>query len=86
MYSRLSLIGALALAISATASAEPAKPDVRAAAKPANRPPALVLASAEQPVAPEVSAPDQAQPSPMPKKRVARVTTCRCADQANSGQ
>ena len=86
MYSRLTLIGALALAISATASAEPAKPDVRAAAKPVNRAPALVLASAEQAVPPEASTSDQAQPPAMPKKRAARVTTCRCADQASSGQ
>jgi len=87
MYSRLCLIAAMALTVSATAMAEPTKPEARAPAKPASRAPELVLASAEQVVTP-ASDQDQAQPatvSPV-KKRAARVTSCRCAGQASPGQ
>jgi hypothetical protein len=63
--------------IAGSAAAEPPK---RAAAAPAEakpRPAEVVFAAAETPHAP---APD-AQPSAAPaKRRVARVTTCRCGD------
>ena len=87
MYSRLSLIGAVTLTIAATAIAEPAKTDIRAGAKPATRTPELVLASAEQALPAPAATPDQTQATvAQPKKRAARVTSCRCGDQANSGQ
>lgn len=76
MHSRCLIIAATAaLALDAPAAAEPAKP----AAKPAaERPAAVVLASADQPRPPAVVVQAQAAP---PKKRAARVTSCRCAGQ-----
>ena len=78
MYGRY-LIIASALAFAGSAAAEPAKPAAKPVAQPAtDRPAAVVLASADQPVAPAVVTPAQAAPA---KKRAARVTTCRCAGQ-----
>ena len=77
------LIGAVAMSMTTLASAEPAKPEP-AAPQAANRPAEVVLASAEQAVAsiPAVQDPAAAETPAAPvKKRAARVTTCRCADQ-----
>ena len=82
MLSRYSLIAAAVLAIAGAASAEPAKPDVREAAKPADRPAAVILASAEQvPASAPIAESDTA--TPIKPKRAARVTSCRCAGQNN---
>lgn len=84
MSVRKLLLGAIAMSITTLAAAEPAKPE--AAAQAANRPAEVVLASAEQigvPV-PTVQNPSAAAETPAAapaKKRAARVTTCRCADQ-----
>lgn len=78
MYARLMVIAAAAL-IGTSAVAEPPKPAPRDSAPPASRPAEVVLASAEQVPQPAPVA-EQQTPAP-PKKRAARVTTCRCADQ-----
>ena len=80
------LLGAAALAMTSLAAAEPVKPDT-APAQAVNRPAEVVLASAEQAVAsiPNVQDANAAPETPVAtpvKKRAARVTTCRCADQA----
>ena len=82
MLSRYSLIAAAALAIAGAASAEPAKPEVREAAKPTERPAAVILASAEQVPASAPIAEGEA-PAPVKPRRAARVTSCRCAGQNN---
>ena len=77
MTARLMFIAATALSVSAAAVAgDPAKPDLRdvSAAQPQRE---IVLASVET-KAPAVVAEAQAQ-APV-KRRVARVTTCRCGD------
>jgi hypothetical protein len=88
MHSRISAIGAVALTLAAVASAEPAKPEARPSVQATSRPPELVMASAEQARTPAAVATDQTQPatSAPVKKRAARVTSCRCADQVPSGQ
>ena len=88
MYSRISAIGAVALVLAAMANAEPAKPEARPSAHSTSRPPELVMASAEQAPAPTAVETDQTQPATAApvKKRAARVTSCRCADQTPSGQ
>lgn len=79
MNARLMVIAAAALAFGTSAVAEPSKTPPRDAAQPTSRPAEVVLASAEQLPAPAPVA-EQQNPTP-PKKRAARVTTCRCAGQ-----
>ena len=86
MFVRYLLIGATALSLTMPAAAEPAKPVANEANRPENRPAQVVMASAEQVSAalPAVASPSlpEAAPAAAPvKKRAARVTTCRCADQ-----
>ena len=64
--------------VSATAfAAEPPKASVQPADQPQSAPPQVVLASAGDVRAP---AADAQSPTP-PKRRIARVTTCRCGGQ-----
>ena len=78
MYARLMVIAA-ALTIGTPALAEPSKMPAPDSVQPPSRPAEVVLASAEQVPAPAPVAEPQ-NPAP-PKKRAARVTTCRCAGQ-----
>jgi hypothetical protein len=74
MRAHLTLIAAM------FASASAAEPPKSAPAQPAPLPQhhAVVLAAADAPHSP---VPEAAQPSPAPaKRRVARITTCRCGD------
>ena len=78
------LLGAVAMTMTTLAAAQPAKPETPAP-QAANRPAEVVLASAEQAVAavptvPEAAAATETPAAPV-KKRAARVTSCRCADQ-----
>ena len=84
MNARFSIIGAAILLIGAAASADPAETPPQGGAKPANSPARVVLASADQVRAP-APAGDQVTPAPV-KHRAARVTTCRCGDQAAGDQ
>ena len=77
MYPRLIAIAAV-LTIGSAALAEPPKSPAAQPPQPQPRPAQVVLASADVVHAP---APDSAQPAPAPaKRRIARVTTCRCGD------
>lgn len=79
MNARLMVSAAIALAVGTSALAEPSKTPPRDPAQPVSRPAEVVLASAEQvPVPAPVAEPQNPAP---PKKRAARVTTCRCAGQ-----
>jgi|tagenome__1003787_1003787.scaffolds.fasta_scaffold20813147_2 hypothetical protein len=78
MNARLISIGAAIAAVTTGALAEPAKAPVPAINKPSNPPKPVILASADTV---ETAGPQSAQQlSPAPKKRAARVTTCRCGD------
>ena len=86
MLVRNLLIGAIALSLTVPAAAEPAKPESAEASRPESRPAEVVLASAEQVSVPLPTVQDSGvaghAPAAAPvKKRAARVTTCRCADQ-----
>lgn len=87
MFTRTLLIGSTILAIAAPAAADPANPVQRepAAQAPTSRPAQVVLASAEQ-VQAEVPADTQAAATPPKRPRAARVTSCRCGDQAAQPQ
>lgn len=80
MRAHLALLTA-AMFIAGSASAQPAQPqDTRAAGQADEHRPNLVLASADSV---PVQAPAADQPSQAPKRpRAARVTSCRCGDQA----
>jgi hypothetical protein len=78
MSARLTIIAAAVLTIGTSALAEPARTEDHAN-QPANRPAAIVLASAETAQAP-AQAVDQPTPPPAKRPRAARVTTCRCGD------
>ena len=83
MLVRYLLIGAAAMSLAVPAAAEPARPESAEANRPESRPAEVVLASAEQVSVPPpaVQAAEQAPAAAPVKKRAARVTTCRCADQ-----
>ena len=79
------LVAAIAmLSLSAAASADPAKAPVHKADQPVSQT-SVEVASADDTAIP--AATDQQQPQADPAKPVrhARVTTCRCGDQANPG-
>jgi hypothetical protein len=81
MNTRFILIAAAALTSASAFAAEPSKPAQHASAQPQHASPQVVLASASEAPSPGPSA-EQAQEAPAaPKKRVGRVTTCRCGDQ-----
>jgi hypothetical protein len=77
MHVRFAFLAAAALAGTSAYAAEAPKAPVRPAAQPQTSDPAVVLASADslRPANPA----DQ-QPATTPKRRIARVTTCRCGD------
>ena len=79
MSARLVVIAAAMIAAGTAVAAEPPR-DPKAAAPQPSRPAQLMLASADQ--VPTPLAPDQANPQPPKRPRAARVTTCRCGDQA----
>ena len=78
MHARLTLIAVTALLSTAAWAAEPAKPEPQPSThgdQPASK---VVLASADNVHAPATTT--QQTPT-TPKRRLARVTGCRCADQ-----
>ena len=84
MFTRTLLIASTILAIAAPAAADPAEPaqhETASAQAPTSRPAQVVLASAEQ-VQAEVPAESQVASTPPKRPRAARVTSCRCGDQA----
>jgi hypothetical protein len=81
MHARFVLIAATMLMSVNASAAEPSKPAQAPSAQPQHGSPQVVLASAAQ-VGSPAPADQQAQPAATPpKKRVGRVTTCRCGDQ-----
>jgi hypothetical protein len=78
MVARLMVIAAVALTIGTSAVADPPKAPARDSVPPASTPAKVVLASAEEVQAPAPAADQQAPTAP--KRRAARVTTCRCGD------
>ena len=81
MHTRYLLIASAALAIAGGATAEPAKPQAHPAVQPTERPAEVMFASAEQVQTMPASAQGQAA-TPVKRPRAARVTTCRCGNQA----
>ena len=77
MNIRFVLIAAATLMSGTAFAAEPPKAPVEQAAQPQRTNPPVVLASAD-----EVRAPLPGESATPVKHRVARVTTCRCGDQA----
>jgi len=81
MNARFVLIAAAVMTSVSAFAAEPSKPAQQSSARPQHGSPQVVLASAAQVADPTpAEAQPQATPAP-PKKRVGRVTTCRCGDQ-----
>ena len=83
MLVRYLLVGAVALGLTVPAAGQTVQPQGGPAQAPKDRPAEVVLASAERVSAPAVEGPSTAVQTPAApaKKRAARVTTCRCADQ-----
>lgn len=79
MHGRLLIVAVSGLFVAAGASAEPAKAPVRKADQPAKQAAPIVIASAEE-IRSQPS--DQQSAAPAKRERKARVTTCRCGDQA----
>jgi len=78
MFARFVLIAAIALVSEPVCAAAPAKPAPQPQAQPQPASHEVVLASADDVAAP----PATAQQTPAaPKRRIGRVTTCRCGDQ-----
>lgn len=79
------LVAAIAmLSLSTVASADPAKAPVHKADQPVSQN-SVEIASADDPSTPVASDQQQPQADPAKPVRHARVTTCRCGDQANPG-
>jgi hypothetical protein len=79
MKPRFAIIALTVLAAGTAVAAEPTQAPAKDVSQQASRPARVMLASAEQVSAPAPA--DQSNPQP-PKHRAARVTTCRCGDQA----
>lgn len=77
MYARLVLIAAVSLTSISARAAEPVKPAQQQTAQPQRAQAPVVLASASDV---EATPPSDQQAQTPPKKRHARVTTCRCGD------
>ncbi|HEX3677567.1 MAG TPA: hypothetical protein VHU79_09285 [Sphingomicrobium sp.] len=78
MFARFVLIAAIVLASEPVCAAAPAKPASQPQAQPQAAPSEVVLASADDVATP----PTTSQQAPAaPKRRIGRVTTCRCGDQ-----
>ena len=81
MTARMFMIAATALSAASMATAEPQQPNGRPATQDNDRPMQVVMASAERvPAAENPSGEAQPASAPAPRKRAARVTTCRCGD------
>jgi len=78
MFARFVLIAAIALASEPASAAAPAKPASQPQARPQPAPSEVVLASADDVTTPTTTS--QQVPA-VPKRRLGRVTTCRCGDQ-----
>lgn len=78
MHARFIAIAATVLVSTSAFAAEPAKPAPPRPAQPETTVPKVVLASAD--VAQTPTPTDQQAQSPQ-KRRVGRVTSCRCGDQ-----
>jgi len=78
MHARFVLIAVATLMSTSAFAADPATPSPKPPAQPESSTPKVVLASAniEQP-----SRPSAEQAPATPKRRVGRVTSCRCGDQ-----
>ena len=85
MRARLLMIGIAGFTCGAAAAAagatEPAKAPVRNADQAIEQAVPVVVASADQVRTAAAAAQQQEGAAPAPKRRVARVTTCRCGDQ-----
>ena len=79
MYNRFVLIAAATMLSTASFAAEPTKAPEPAPAQPHPASAQVVLASAAE-IQPAQAGQQPQTPTP-PKRRVARVTTCRCGDQ-----
>lgn len=79
MHARFVLFVAAALMSGQAFAAGPAKPAPQAQPQPQHVTPQVVLASADDVHA---TPPSDPQAPSAPKRRVARVTTCRCGDAA----
>jgi hypothetical protein len=77
MYVRFVLIAAAALTSVNAFAADPAKPAPQPTPQPQHAQAPVVLASATDV---QEAPPSDQQATTPPKKRVARVTTCRCGD------
>ncbi|HEY7006276.1 MAG TPA: hypothetical protein VH392_07290 [Sphingomicrobium sp.] len=77
MFARFVLIAAAALTSVNAFAAEPVKPAQQQTAQPQHAQAPVVLASASDV---EATPPADQQAQTPPKKRHARVTTCRCGD------
>jgi hypothetical protein len=80
LYSRFALIAVASLVTSSAFAADTAQPPAHPTTEQ-QRPAQVVLASADDTHS-TATASDQS--SPAPKRRIARVTTCRCGDPAPS--
>jgi hypothetical protein len=78
MYARLVIIAAALSTLGAAAAADPARVPDSAKAEATHPQKPVVLASADSVETPAPAAAQQ--PAAAPKKRAARVTTCRCGD------
>lgn len=75
------MIAATAMSAATMAIAEPTQPNVRQASQQDSRPVEVVMASADRlPNTENPSAEAQPASAAAPRKRAARVTTCRCGD------
>ena len=73
------------LSISTAALADPAKAPVHKADQPSTQQPSVEIASADDTAADAATVQQQPVADPAKPARHARVTTCRCGDQANPG-
>ena len=85
MRVRLLMVAIAGLSLSATALADPAKAPVSKAGQPADQAAPVLVASADEVIAPVTNDRQPKAADPAKPVRHARVTTCRCGDQTNPG-
>lgn len=85
MRVRLLMVAIAGLSLSAAASAEPAKTPVQKAEQPSDQAAPVLVASADEVIAPVTNDRQPKAADPAKPVRHARVTTCRCGDRANPG-
>jgi hypothetical protein len=78
MHARLLMFAAVGMTLGTAAPADPPKPAAQNTSQPSNRPPPVMLASAD-PV--RTPGPSDQSTTPAKPHRAARVTTCRCGGQ-----